>query len=173
MGVAESTKTTKSVADEVDAESLAEEAETESVADNVVEQPNFFSDLQFLFEEEETESMGDEEEAESIVEEAETESEAEEVEAEEVHSEAEAKPEAVVAIEVSKPKRWKSKIWKPPVSGWASIGNVQDCHPLSPKETNANRMVLRRSQRLTVKIGVTPVRSRRSTRCSRRSTRLY
>merc|ERR1712034_244781 len=123
MGVAESTKTTKSVADEVDAESLAEEAETESVADNVVEQPNFFSDLQFLFEEEETEST---------VEEAETESEAEEVEAEEVHSEAEAKPEAVVAIEVSKPKRWKSKIWKPPVSGWASIGNVQDCHPLSP-----------------------------------------
>merc|ERR1712034_105906 len=115
----------------------------------------------------------DEEDAESIAEETESESEEVESVAEEVNSEAEddTESEAQVMIEVSEPvvetaETLAKKRIQNLESGWVGIGNTKNCHPLNQKENN--RVVIRRSQRLTAKITAIPIRSRRSTR---RSTR--
>merc|ERR1711964_633331 len=55
-------------------------------------------------------------------------------------------------------------------AGWVGIGSTKDCHPLSP--IHNKHVVLRRSQRLTQKIGMCSTSSRPSQRPSRRISKL-
>merc|ERR1711964_922558 len=55
-------------------------------------------------------------------------------------------------------------------AGWVGIGSTKDCHPLSPIHNKC--VVIRRSQRLTQKIGMCSTSSRPSQRPSRRISKL-
>merc|ERR1712096_209520 len=55
-------------------------------------------------------------------------------------------------------------------AGWVGVGSTKDCHPLSPVYNK--HVVIRRSQRLTQKIGMCSTSSRPSQRPSRRISKL-